>query len=56
MMKILKRHLLVIGLVILACPVLGLYRPRHRWDFEGGITVETPEPRPELDLGEDPSA
>ena len=35
---------------------VGLYRPRHRWDFEGGITVEAPEPRPELDLGEDPSA
>jgi len=35
---------------------VGIYRPTHRWDFSGGIEVEPPEPRPELDLGEDPSA
>jgi hypothetical protein len=34
---------------------VGLYRPRHRWSFEG-MTVEAPAPRPELDLGEEPSS
>jgi ABC-type polysaccharide/polyol phosphate transport system ATPase subunit len=31
---------------------VGLYRPRHRWDFEGSIVMEAPEPRPELDLAD----
>jgi hypothetical protein len=35
---------------------VGLYRPQHRWAFEGSITIETPEPKTELDLGEDPSS
>jgi ABC-type polysaccharide/polyol phosphate transport system ATPase subunit len=34
---------------------VGLYRPRHRWSFEG-VTIDPPPPRPELDLGEDPSS
>jgi hypothetical protein len=33
---------------------VGLYRPRHRWAFEGGIAVEAPPPRDELDLGDEP--
>jgi ABC-type multidrug transport system ATPase subunit len=32
---------------------VGIYRPRHSWSFSGGVEVETPEPRAELDLGED---
>ena len=35
---------------------LGLYRPRHRWAFEGSITMDPPTERPELDLGDEPSA
>jgi ABC-type polysaccharide/polyol phosphate transport system ATPase subunit len=35
---------------------VGLYRPRHRWSFSGGIAIEAPPPREELDLGEDGSA
>ncbi len=34
---------------------VGLYRPHHRWAFEGSISIEAPQPRAELDLGEDPS-
>jgi hypothetical protein len=34
---------------------VGLYRPRHRWTFDGGIAIEEPEARTELDLGEDRS-
>ena len=32
---------------------VGLYRPAHRWAFGGGVAIEAPAPRPELDLGED---
>ena len=32
---------------------VGLYRPQHRWAFEGSITIEAPAPRAELDLGEE---
>ena len=32
---------------------VGLYRPAHRWTFEGGVAIETPPLRPELDLAED---
>jgi hypothetical protein len=32
---------------------VGLYRPAHRWSFLGGVAVEPPEPRPELDLGDE---
>jgi ABC-type polysaccharide/polyol phosphate transport system ATPase subunit len=32
---------------------VGVYRPAHRWEFEGGISVEPPRPRPELDLTDD---
>ena len=35
---------------------VGLYRPSHRWSFAGGAEVVAPEPRAELDLGEDPGA
>ena len=35
---------------------VGLYRPRHRWTFEGSITMDAPAGRPELDLGEEPPA
>jgi len=35
---------------------VGVYRPAHRWMFAGGVSMELPEPRPELDLGEEPSA
>ncbi len=34
---------------------LGLYRPRHRWGFEGGLAIDPPEPRPELTLGDERS-
>jgi ABC-type polysaccharide/polyol phosphate transport system ATPase subunit len=30
---------------------VGIYRPQHRWDFAGGLTLTAPPPRPELDLG-----
>jgi ABC-type polysaccharide/polyol phosphate transport system ATPase subunit len=34
---------------------VGIYRPQHRWTFEGGAELSAPAPRPELDLhGEDP--
>jgi ABC-type polysaccharide/polyol phosphate transport system ATPase subunit len=32
---------------------VGVYRPRHRWDFQGGVELEPPVPRPELDLREE---
>jgi ABC-type polysaccharide/polyol phosphate transport system ATPase subunit len=35
---------------------VGIYRPQHSWSFSGGVSVETPKPRPELDLGEDDGA
>ncbi len=31
---------------------VGVYRPAHHWSFEGGVTLDAPQPRPELDLGE----
>jgi ABC-type polysaccharide/polyol phosphate transport system ATPase subunit len=31
---------------------VGVYRPPHRWSFEGGLELEKPAPRPELDLHE----
>jgi ABC-type polysaccharide/polyol phosphate transport system ATPase subunit len=34
---------------------VGLYRPQHRWAFEGSISMKAPEPRAELDLGEEQS-
>jgi ABC-type polysaccharide/polyol phosphate transport system ATPase subunit len=34
---------------------VGLYRPHHRWSFEG-MTIDPPPPRRELDLGEEPSS
>ena len=33
---------------------VGLYRPAHRWTFAGGLEIEPPEPRPELDLSDEP--
>jgi len=35
---------------------VGLYRPLHRWSFAGGAEIVPPEPRGELDLGDDPGA
>jgi ABC-type polysaccharide/polyol phosphate transport system ATPase subunit len=29
---------------------VGLHRPEHRWIFEGGAELTSPQPRPELDL------
>jgi len=31
---------------------VGVYRPAHRWSFDGGVRMESPEPRPELALDE----
>ena len=31
---------------------VGVYRPPHRWTFTGGLELEKPAPRPELDLHE----
>jgi ABC-type polysaccharide/polyol phosphate transport system ATPase subunit len=31
---------------------VGVYRPAHRWSFRGGLELEAPTPRPELDLHE----
>lgn len=31
---------------------VGVYRPAHAWSFEGGVSLDAPQPRPELDLGE----
>jgi ABC-type polysaccharide/polyol phosphate transport system ATPase subunit len=33
---------------------VGVYRPVHHWEFSGGLTLDTPRPRPELDLHEEP--
>jgi ABC-type polysaccharide/polyol phosphate transport system ATPase subunit len=35
---------------------VGLYRPLHRWSFAGGAEIVPPEPRRELELGDDPGA
>jgi ABC-type polysaccharide/polyol phosphate transport system ATPase subunit len=32
---------------------VGAYRPEHSWRFAGGVSLERPEPRPELDLREE---
>jgi len=29
---------------------VGVYRPPHRWRFRGGLELDSPDPRPELDL------
>jgi len=34
---------------------VGLYRPGHRWGFAGGVSLDAPPPRPELDLSEETS-
>jgi ABC-type polysaccharide/polyol phosphate transport system ATPase subunit len=31
---------------------VGVHRPKHRWDFQGGVSLASPAPRPELDLAE----
>jgi ABC-type polysaccharide/polyol phosphate transport system ATPase subunit len=31
---------------------VGVYRPAHRWSFRGGLELDAPTPRPELDLHE----
>jgi ABC-type polysaccharide/polyol phosphate transport system ATPase subunit len=31
---------------------VGIHRPAHRWEFQGGARFRAPEPRPELDLHE----
>jgi ABC-type polysaccharide/polyol phosphate transport system ATPase subunit len=33
---------------------VGVYRPPHQWEFQGGIALEPPEPRAELDLHAEP--
>ncbi|HEX9187349.1 MAG TPA: ABC transporter ATP-binding protein, partial [Vicinamibacteria bacterium] len=35
---------------------VGVYRPLHRWSFTGGLSLDPPEPRAELDLGDEPGA
>ena len=35
---------------------VGLYRPLHRWSFAGGAELVPPEPRGELELGDEPGA
>ena len=32
---------------------VGVYRPLHSWNFAGGVEIELPVERPELQLGED---
>jgi lipopolysaccharide transport system ATP-binding protein len=32
---------------------VGVYRPVHHWQFSGGLVLDLPRPRPELDLHED---
>jgi ABC-type polysaccharide/polyol phosphate transport system ATPase subunit len=32
---------------------VGVYRPAHRWEFQGGIRLDPPPPRAELDLHDD---
>jgi hypothetical protein len=34
---------------------VGVYRPAHRWSFDGGLRLDPPVPRPELDLHDEPS-
>ena len=34
---------------------VGVYRPPHRWEFAGGVSLAAPAPRPELDLHDDES-
>ena len=33
---------------------VGVYRPLHRWSFAGGAEIGPPEPRAELELGDEP--
>ena len=35
---------------------VGVYRPAHRWEFAGGVELEAPVPRPELDLHDEPES
>jgi hypothetical protein len=35
---------------------IGVYRPAHRWEFAGGLELESPVPRPELDLHDEPES
>jgi hypothetical protein len=32
---------------------VGIYRPQHRWSFSGGVELEAPVERGELEIGED---
>jgi ABC-type polysaccharide/polyol phosphate transport system ATPase subunit len=32
---------------------VGVYRPAHAWTFSGGLALDRPTPRPELDLHDD---
>jgi rfaE bifunctional protein nucleotidyltransferase chain/domain len=32
---------------------VGVYRPAHHWSFAGGLSLDVPQPRPELDLHEE---
>jgi ABC-type polysaccharide/polyol phosphate transport system ATPase subunit len=32
---------------------VGIYRPQHRWSFSGGVELEAPAERGELEIGED---
>ena len=32
---------------------VGVYRPAHRWSFTGGLKLDAPQPRPEIDLQEE---
>ena len=34
----------------------GLYRPAHRWTFDGSIGMDEPLDQGELDFGEEPPA
>jgi len=34
---------------------VGVYRPLHRWEWRGGVTLEPPPDRPELDVAGDSS-
>src|SRR6185503_9507354 len=35
---------------------VGVYRPAHQWEFTGGVELEAPVPRPELDLHDEPES
>jgi ABC-type polysaccharide/polyol phosphate transport system ATPase subunit len=35
---------------------VGVYRPPHHWEFSGGLQLDAPRPRAELDLHEEPHA